>query len=104
MVQGAMDCVLRYEWPGNVRELRNVMERSIILAENGIITKNCLPHELLVDEESSESSITLESVEKQHIFKMLDFYNGNRQKTADALGISRKTLYRKMNQYEKEQA
>ncbi len=100
MVQGAMDCVLDYDWPGNVRELRNVIERSIILGENGIITKRCLPHELVVEAERSEASITLESVEKKHIFKMLDFHNGNRRKTADALGISRKTLYRKMTHYQ----
>lgn len=99
MVQTAMDCVLRYDWPGNIRELRNVIERSIILAENGIITERCLPRELVVATENSEASITLESVEKQHILKILNFYDGNRSKTAEALGISRKTLYRKMNEF-----
>jgi two-component system NtrC family response regulator len=99
MVQNAMDCVLRYDWPGNIRELRNVIERSIILAENGIITERCLPRELVVAAETSEASITLESVEKAHILKMLNFYNGNRRKAAEALGISRKTLYRKMNEF-----
>ena len=44
-------------------------------------------------------ALTLESMEKQHILKMLDFHGGNRQKTADILGISRKTLYRKLTQY-----
>ncbi|MBU4261617.1 MAG: sigma-54 dependent transcriptional regulator [Proteobacteria bacterium] len=99
MVQSTMDCVLRYDWPGNIRELRNVIERSIILAENGIITERCLPRELVVAAETSEASITLESVEKTHILKMLNFYNGNRRKAAEALGISRKTLYRKMNEF-----
>ncbi|MEW6519174.1 MAG: sigma-54 dependent transcriptional regulator [Thermodesulfobacteriota bacterium] len=99
MVQNAMDCVLRYDWPGNIRELRNVIERSIILVENGIITERCLPRELVVSAETSEASITLESVEKKHILKMLNFYNGNRRKAAEALGISRKTLYRKMSQF-----
>jgi len=99
MVQSAMDCVLRYDWPGNIRELRNVIERSIILAENRIITERCLPRELVVAAETSEASITLESVEKKHILKMLNFYNGNRRKAAEALGISRKTLYRKMNEF-----
>ncbi|MCP3930683.1 MAG: hypothetical protein GY705_16455, partial [Bacteroidetes bacterium] len=41
----------------------------------------------------------LETVEKEHILKMLDFFEGNRQKTADTLGISRKTLYRKLSSY-----
>ncbi len=102
VAQGAMECLLHYDWPGNVRELRNVLERCIILAENGVITKNCLPHELLMGEGQTESAMSLESMEKQHILKIFDFYNGNRQKTADALGISRKTLYRKMNLYQKE--
>jgi len=99
MVRKAMDCMLSYHWPGNIRELRNVIERSIILAENGIITERCLPREMVLTAEKSEASITMESVEKEHIMKILAFFDGNRCKAADALGISRKTLYRKMNQY-----
>ncbi|ADW18153.1 two component, sigma54 specific, transcriptional regulator, Fis family [Desulfobulbus propionicus DSM 2032] len=99
IVERAKACILRYNWPGNIRELRNVIERSIILAENGIITERCLPRELVESSESSGAALTLESVEREHILKMLDFYGGNRQKTADTLGISRKTLYRKLTQY-----
>jgi two-component system, NtrC family, response regulator len=99
MVESAMECVFNYDWPGNVRELRNVIERSIILSENGIITQRCLPLELVEAAGNAEASITLEAVEKQHILKIFDFYNGNRSKTADALEISRKTLYRKMKHY-----
>jgi two-component system, NtrC family, response regulator len=99
IVERAMACILSYNWPGNIRELRNVIERSIILAENGIITERCLPRELVESSESSGVALTLESMEKQHILKMLDFHGGNRQKTADILGISRKTLYRKLTQY-----
>jgi two-component system NtrC family response regulator len=99
IVDSAMDCILRYHWPGNVRELRNVLERSIILAENCLITERCLPRELVDVPESEQSPLTLESVERQHIRKMLEFYAGNRQKTAETLGISRKTLYRKLSQY-----
>ena len=99
IVERAMACILNYNWPGNIRELRNVIERSIILAENGIITERCLPRELVESSESGGVALTLESMEKQHILKMLDFHGGNRQKTADILGISRKTLYRKLTQY-----
>ncbi len=99
IVDSAMDCILRYNWPGNVRELRNVIERSIILAENNIITERCLPHELVSMSEDNHGVLTLESVEKNHILKMLQFFDDNRQKTADILGISRKTLYRKLAQY-----
>ncbi|WP_319588953.1 sigma-54 dependent transcriptional regulator [uncultured Desulfobulbus sp.] len=99
IVERAMACILNYNWPGNIRELRNVIERSIILAENGIITERCLPRELVESSESGGVALTLESMEKQHILKMLDYHGGNRQKTADILGISRKTLYRKLTQY-----
>ncbi|OGR15624.1 MAG: sigma-54-dependent Fis family transcriptional regulator [Desulfobacterales bacterium GWB2_56_26] len=95
----AMDCILRYSWPGNVRELRNVIERSIILAENNIITERCLPRELVSAAEVGQAALTLESVEKNHILKILHFFDGNRQKTAETLGVSRKTLYRKLAQY-----
>lgn len=99
IVDRAMDCILRYNWPGNVRELRNVLERSIILAENNIITERCLPRELVSISEESQGALTLESVEKNHILKMLHFFDDNRQKTAETLGISRKTLYRKLEKY-----
>jgi len=99
IVDSAMDCILRYNWPGNVRELRNVIERSIILAENNIITERCLPRELASSSEDGQAPLTLESVEKNHILKMLHFYDSNRQKTAEVLGISRKTLYRKLEKY-----
>lgn len=99
IVKSAMDCLMNYSWPGNVRELRNVIERSIILAENNIITERCLPSELAMWTENSDASLTLDAIEKNHILKILSFFDGNRQKTAEALGISRKTLYRKLSRY-----
>ncbi|WP_136798975.1 MULTISPECIES: sigma-54-dependent transcriptional regulator [Desulfosediminicola] len=100
IIDTAMDCVLRYHWPGNIRELRNVLERAIILAENGLITERCLPHDLAGGAAEECSPLSLETVERQHIIKMLDYFSGNRQKTAESLGISRKTLYRKLARYE----
>lgn len=100
VVDSAMDCILGYNWPGNVRELRNVIERSIILAENNVITERCLPREMVSGGgEGQQAALTLESVEQSHILKMLQFFSGNRQKTAETLGISRKTLYRKLAKY-----
>lgn len=99
IVDSAMDCILQYNWPGNVRELRNVIERSIILAENNIITERCLPRELVAVSGDNQVALSLESVEKNHILKMLSFHGGSRQKTAHTLGISRKTLYRKLSKY-----
>lgn len=96
---GAMNCIMNYGWPGNVRELRNVLERSIILSENNLITERCLPAEMVNHNDTDGDNLTLEAIEKKHILKILDFHNGNRQKSAETLGISRKTLYRKMNKY-----
>ena len=99
VVTGAMDCMLRYNWPGNVRELRNAIERAMILAENGIITERCLPRDLQEAADGGGQALTLGSVERQHILKLLEAYGGNRQQAAEALGISRKTLYRRLRQY-----
>jgi two-component system, NtrC family, response regulator len=99
IVDQALDCIFRYAWPGNVRELRNVIERSIILAENNLITERCLPRELVSATEEGLADLTLESVEKSHILKILQYVNGNRQKAARVLGVSRKTLYRKLAKY-----
>lgn len=98
----AMDCLVNYKWPGNVRELRNVLERAIILAENELITPKVLPVEIASTKPIISSgllSLKISDMEKYLIEKALNIYDGNKQKTAQALGISRKTLYRKMKTY-----
>lgn len=99
IVENAMVAILSYNWPGNVRELRNVIERSIILSENGLITERCLPRELVEGPDQQRSPLALNEVERNHILKMVEFYGGNKQKAAETLGISRKTLYRKLAAY-----
>ena len=54
-----MQCLMNYSWPGNVRELRNVIERGIILAENGIITESALPRELTQQSDVSTMDVPL---------------------------------------------
>ncbi len=95
----AMSCIFNYDWPGNVRELRNVIERSIILAENNLITRGCLPKELSSSGENLTKPVSLQAVEKRHIMQILKLCHGNRQKAAKLLGISRKTLYRRLSEY-----
>jgi len=100
MTEGAMRCLLNYSWPGNVRELRNVIERGMILAENGLITEHALPRELLDKRvPESQSGLTLDSMERTHIERVLQLHSGNRSLAAHTLGISRKTLYRKISEY-----
>ena len=151
-----MHHLLHYNWPGNIRELRNVIERGMILAENGIITEKSLPAECLVPpsfhgklkrqadsaapwepqdvspasappppaahaahdvaqtaprasllnvdaHRGQEDPLLLEHVEREHIAKVLLLAKGNKHLAAQWLGISRKTLYRKLAHMEKGQ-
>jgi len=99
--KNTMERLMAYDWPGNVRELHNVMERGFILADNGIITERCLPLELIeiTDNHKVDTTTlfpTLEQLDKDYIIKVLNHVDGNRSKAAEILGISRKTLYRKL--------
>ncbi len=80
---------LRYDWPGNVRELRNLIERSLILSE--------FPPEFegAGDDGSFIIDDTLQSVERQHILRVLEDCGGNHAEAARRLGVSRKTIDRK---------
>ncbi|ACV67502.1 sigma-54-dependent transcriptional regulator [Desulfohalobium retbaense] len=98
----AAQCLYDYQWPGNIRELRNVLERSIILSEAGVITEGDLPSEISGqhhNEEPAQNPLRLEAVEQAHIQRILRFFDYNRSQAAEALGVSRKTLYRKLQKY-----
>ena len=89
-----------YDWPGNVRELRNVIERCLLLDTvpgqclQGMTTNNsALRNPNLSHDQSSKK---LETIEKQHILKILEEESGNKSSAARVLGISRKTLERKV--------
>lgn len=101
--KSVMQCLMNYAWPGNVRELRNVIERGIILAENGIISESALPRELTQQSDSATTEvplIPLTELEKRHIRRVMEWVDGNRSQAAGILGIGRKTLYRKLKEYE----
>ena len=94
-----------YAWPGNVRELRNIVERAILLRKGEQIAPlrildrpRVQPTEAVIPEHFSEIA-TLEAVEARHISESLRRLNGNHTRTADALGISRSTLIRKLKSY-----
>ncbi len=98
--KGFLERIRLYEFPGNIRELRNVIERSIILSEGGILSENTLPKEFFHEEEvGKNTAIKLDEVEKNHILKILESVNGNKTKTAEILGIGLTTLYRKLQTY-----
>ena len=90
-----------HHWPGNLRELRNVLERVLILRGEGEVGVELLPPELRGEGAgvNGASSLKLEDMEREHIRKVLEQMDGNRTRTAEALGVSRNTLKRKIAQY-----
>lgn len=98
--KGFLERIKLYDFPGNIRELRNVIERSIILSEGGVLSENTLPKEFFHEEHRAEGAVTkLDEVEKNHILKILESVYGNKTKTAEVLGIGLTTLYRKLQSY-----
>lgn len=118
--ESAMNSLTAYHWTGNVRQLRNCLERAILLADNGIITPKELPPEVIyksseptfttnygvadniskvVDSFQNSSPTSLQESEKQQILRALEKTSWHRGKTADILGISSSTLYRRLREY-----
>jgi DNA-binding NtrC family response regulator len=93
-----MEKLIRQPWKGNIRELRNYVERCIILAEGETLDDVPLPetgnHHC---DELGGQFISLEELERTHIKRVLKSVNGNQNKAAKILGISRTTLWRKLN-------
>lgn len=99
----AMTAMQRYGWPGNVRELQNVIERAVLLGKTEQVTVDDLPPSVaagapLSIESHAAGSLksALSAPERQIILDVLETHGWNRQQTADALGINRTTLYKKM--------
>jgi two-component system NtrC family response regulator len=87
-------------WPGNVRELKNIIERGMILAENNIINVKALPFcQKSCPDPREQGFSTLEEMERSHISMVMHAVQGNKSKAAQMLGIGRKTLYRKLEEY-----
>lgn len=88
-------------WRGNIRELRNIIERSVILADTEELTVDCLPFELQQPDTSdtATSFLSMTNIEKSHIKKVLNYTKGNKAEAARLLEISIATLYRKVEEY-----
>jgi DNA-binding NtrC family response regulator len=93
-----------YAWPGNIRELRNTLERAVILCNGGSIEREHLPSELATGGGESAylklpHGLPLREIEKEYILASLARLQNNKARTAQALGISEKTLYNKLYRY-----
>jgi DNA-binding NtrC family response regulator len=118
----AVDALSSFGWSGNVRQLRNCLERAVLLSDNGVITTRELPPEVVYNTEKTSVSVSyntpqanstgtfqnssptaaLRDVEKQQIINALDKTGWHRGKTAELLGISPSTLYRRLREYDLE--
>jgi DNA-binding NtrC family response regulator len=99
----AMQALESYHWPGNVRQLINVIERGKILAENHLVRWHDLPAELRAPPRGAPSprgdSDKLDEIERTHVLEVFDREKGNKARTARALGVNRRSLYRLLEKY-----
>ena len=102
-----MHSLTTYSWPGNVRELENVIERAVTLSQGGVVTTEDLPQRLRLQQSNDTPPFSaddlaglftglpnLDEIERRYILHVLDATGNNRKRTAEVLGINRKTLYR----------
>ncbi len=100
----ALDILKDYPWPGNVRELRNVVLQAAVAAPGAVVMGSDLPAEIRraavpVEAPPAKSSAALEDLERDAIIKALQRTGGHQGQAAQSLGISRRTLSRKLKQY-----
>ncbi len=98
--KGTLQALMQYSWPGNVRELEHTMERAVLMARGNELA----PADLGLVQQKQQSSpnleeLSIESVESILIRKALQRYHGNVSQAAEALGLSRGALYRRMEKY-----
>ena len=96
-----------YSWPGNVRELKNCIERMFVLSREAVIQPSSIPPHIMEQVEPnynsrvlSTNSLNLQDNERHLIIKALEETSGNKSKAAEILGISRRTLHRKLKEYD----
>jgi len=110
-IQGAdNDCLQAlksHQWPGNVRQLRNVIERAVIVGRPPLLTLGDLPGEIKPSHGEGSMQIrlgsTLEDVERELIAKTIEFTGGNKTRAAEVLGVSLKTLYNRLERYDRKE-
>jgi transcriptional regulator with PAS, ATPase and Fis domain len=104
--RGLMDFLRSYDWPGNIRQLRNCVESMFVLADSETLTEDDLPAMICREDRWNSFGIdlpqglTLEDVERAMVYQTLDRSQGNRTRAAESLGISVRTLQRRLKSWE----
>ena len=111
LTREAKNKLLKYNWPGNVRELQHTLERAVILSENNLLRPNDVilsennllrpndfffPHTTAGNDNENIPELNLEKLERKAIEQALKASGGNMSRAAELLGITRFTLYRKL--------
>ncbi len=98
--KAAMQALLDHPWPGNVRELEHVVERAVLMARDGQVKESDLNLRLPAETVDRLDKMTLDDAERVLIQKALSRYDGNVSRAADALGLSRSALYRRLQKHD----
>ena len=99
-----MRILMTHTWPGNVRELENAVEHALTMGSGEVLMPEDLPASVTTPErdivdEATLDNVTLSEVERRYILRILEKMDGHQIKTAQILGIDRRTLYRRLRQY-----
>ena len=104
---GAMALLTSYPWPGNVRELRNAVDRAAAMTRGEVVELDDLPERIRETAQTTglaasaaREGLTLRELERRYILEVLRQTDGNKSRAADLLGLDRKTLYRKLREFE----
>lgn len=95
----ALDKLKRYAWPGNIRELQHAIERAVIMTDSSSLQETDFLFSRSLTRGPSSNTLNLDEVEKAAIAKALQMHGGNISKAADELGLTRASLYRRMEKY-----
>jgi two-component system response regulator HydG len=89
----------KYPWPGNVRELQHSIERALIMADSSTLQGSDFLFSRKGNDTANVDTLNLDEVEKAAVAKAIQLHNGNISKAADELGLTRASLYRRMEKY-----
>ena len=95
----AMTKLKKYPWPGNVRELQHSIERALIMADSSTLQGSDFLFSRKGNDAVNVDTLNLDEVEKAAVAKAIQLHNGNISKAAEELGLTRASLYRRMEKY-----